>query len=236
MKRYVACWFYIIIYKAGKNISSLEYISKSTSRIERSRHFFSPFGLFKLNQQHEDAQQQKVILVPLRCPPVPPKYFRVGFLYVTCGFALRDYSQAHVFYSKRRLHVWMYVKGNSARESTTFWLRSIHTHTCVRRLSLKIEMLLPRTTKIFPRWNVWTSLANNFMCLFILKKPAILNFESPLLFSQIDSPIRSSQSYPSRAPNRIHLTHILTIYNQTTEQLVVQDAIYRTWTRCWIWA
>ena len=78
--------FYIIIYKACKNIFSLEYISKSTSRIERSRHFFSPFGLFKLNQQHEDVHQQRVIPVSLRCPPVPPKYFRVGFLCVPCGF------------------------------------------------------------------------------------------------------------------------------------------------------
>ena len=78
--------FYIIIYKAGKNTFSLEYISKSTSRIERSRHFFSPFCLFKLNQQHEDVHQQRVIPFSFGCPPVPPKYFQVGFLCVPCCF------------------------------------------------------------------------------------------------------------------------------------------------------
>ena len=86
MIRCLLVLYYYINYKAGKNIFSLEYISKSTSRIERLRHFFSPFGLFKLNQQHEDVYQQRVVPVSLRCPPVPPKYFRVGFRCVPCSF------------------------------------------------------------------------------------------------------------------------------------------------------
>ena len=44
----------------------------------------------------------------------------------------------------------------------------------------RIEMILPRTTKIFPPWNVWAPSSNKFVCLFILNECSILNFENSL--------------------------------------------------------
>ena len=73
------------------------------------------------------------------------------------------------------------VRKKSARGGTVFLLRSIHTHTCIRRLSLKTVMVLLRTTKTFPRQNISVPLANKFVRWFILKKSSILSFENPLL-------------------------------------------------------
>ena len=56
----------------------------------------------------------------------------------------------------------------------------IHTYSYAYVHTANIEMMLPRTTKIFTPWNVWTPPSNNFVCLFILNQCSILNFENPL--------------------------------------------------------
>ena len=157
MKRYVACWFYIIIYKAGKNIFSLEYISKSTSRIERLRHFFSPFGLFKLNQQHEDVHQQRVIPVSLRCPPVPPKYFRVGFLCVPCGFVSpRLLAGARFLLKTASACTYVCERKQCARGHSFLTAKYSYAYAHTPSLS-ENRNRGSQNNKIFLRWNVWTS-------------------------------------------------------------------------------
>ena len=97
----------------------------------------------------------------------PPHYHQNISVKAVCSLwyhRLPDHSQAHDFYSKRRLHVRI-TRKEEAQGVTAFWVRSIHMdNTCIRPLSLKIVALLPRTTKTFPRRNISATLANNFVC------------------------------------------------------------------------
>ena len=107
MKRYVVCWFYIIFYKACSNILYFEYISKSTSTIERSsRNFYGPFGLFKLHhmkfgcKQYQEIHMQRAIPVKKPVPPTTTKTLSRR-LCVPCGIIVSPTTLTRIICTQR---------------------------------------------------------------------------------------------------------------------------------------
>ena len=185
MKRYVVCWFYIIFCKACSNIFYFEYISKSTSTIERSRNFTvclvsSNFRIWNsvANKTKKSICKEPSLYKKL-CPPLPPKHFREGCV-ISMAQSSPNHSQAHDFYSKGDcMYVLCWRKEEGARGNSVL---SANYSIRIRAygLYLKIVALLPRTTKTFPRRNISVTLANNFVCCSSSKKIHRQFWKSPV--------------------------------------------------------
>ena len=153
-----------------------EYISKSTSAIERSRIFYSLFGLVKLHhmkfgcKQYQETHLQRAIPVKKSVPPTTTKTFP-GVLCVPCGIIVSQTTLRHMISTQKgdcMLYVLCGIKEEGARGNSFLSAKysCAYVHTASRSENRSVA---PQNHQNISEAKYFSKSREQFRVLFILK-------------------------------------------------------------------
>ena len=163
------------------DILYFEYISKSTSTIERSRYFYSPFGLFKLHhmkfgcKHYQEIHLQRAIPVKKPVPPTTTKIFSRR-LCIPCGIIVSPTTLRRMTSTQTGDCMYVHItwKGNSARGNSFVSANYSYAYVHTASLSKNRSSVAPQNHQNISEAKYFSNSRKQFRVLFILKKHSII--------------------------------------------------------------